>query len=119
MDALLNFLLSVSFGCDLGQSPNPDPQFLTLDYMYFFRNNVGTYNGTLAKDLAADGTVTVPFWPMTREQDSILAEVVRSDSYSLPDTIPGNPAIHLEPDPGPRRSSVALAAGPGCESGRT
>jgi hypothetical protein len=101
---LANFLaLSILMcGCDLGQSSNSDPQFLKLEFKYFFRNNVDTFNGTLTKDLAADGTITIPFWLTTGEQDSILAEVVRSDFYGLPDTLRGNPAIRLEPDPGPQ-----------------
>jgi len=87
-------------GCDLGQSPGHDPQYVKIYFKYFFRNSVDTFNGTLTKDLAADGTITVPFWLTTEQQDSILVEVVRSDFYDLPDTLFGNPHIHLEPDPG-------------------
>jgi hypothetical protein len=95
-------VLISNLGCDLGQSPNPDPQYLKIYYKYFYRNYVDTFNGTLTKDLAADGTITVPFWLTLEEQDSILAELNRTGFYDLPNTIPGTPGIRLEPDPGPQ-----------------
>lgn len=95
-------LLASVWGCDLGQSPTPDPQFLKIQLKHSFRDSVDTFNGTLTKDLAAGGTITVPFWLTAEEQDSILAEVVRRQFYDLPDTIPNTPGMRLSPDPGPQ-----------------
>jgi hypothetical protein len=98
---LLVIVISVG-GCDLGGAPTGDVQYARIYFKYDFRDTVNTFSGTLTKDLVAGGTVTVPFWLTTEEQDSILAEAVRRQFYDLPDTIRGMPGIYQTPDPGPQ-----------------
>jgi hypothetical protein len=62
---------------------------------------IDTFNGTLTKDLILDGSVTIPFWLTTSEQESLLEELDRADFFNLPDTLLSIPGVALEPNPSP------------------
>ncbi|HEX9658125.1 MAG TPA: hypothetical protein VGB89_14555 [Bacteroidota bacterium] len=87
--------------CDLGDSPQPDPQFVKIQFQYSFSDMIDTFNGTLTKDLILDGSVTIPFWLTTSEQESLLEELDRADFFNLPDTLLSIPGVALEPNPSP------------------
>jgi len=96
-------LLPWSMGCDLGEPPNPDPQFVKFQFKYDFGNIVDTFNGTLTKDLILDGSIRIPFWLTTMEQEALLTELARADFFNLPDTILAlsRGGVVSEPNPGP------------------
>jgi hypothetical protein len=89
-------------GCDLGGSPTGDVQFARIFFKYNVRDTVDTFHGSLTKDLVAGGTISIPFWFTTEEQDSVLAEIHRREFFDLPDTIWGTPGIYVIPDSGPQ-----------------
>ncbi len=93
--------LAVLPACDLGEGPEPDPQLVRVQLNYGFRNNVNTFDGTLTKDLIMDGSVTVPFWFTTEEQQQIAAHLQRAGFFALPDTIRQIPGVSVSPNPGP------------------
>ena len=88
------------FGCDLGESPGPDPQNIKLEFHSGFGNVVDTFHGTLTKDLGQDGGVTVPFWFTTAEQETLLSILVNADFVSMPDTVIAIPGLYVDPNPG-------------------
>ena len=106
--SLYLLVLSIFMACDLGEAPQPDPQFIQLHFKYGFGNAVNTFDGTLTKDLVLDGSVTVPFWFTTREQQLILNELNRLDFYSLSDTLPAITGVVVEPEPGPMSLRVRV-----------
>ena len=94
-------LMMSLFGCDQGPEPQkPDEQFVKLLFQYSFRDELDTFNCTLTKDLVLDGTITVPFWLTTAEQESVLSELKRSDFFNLPDTLQRTDIISIDPTPG-------------------
>lgn len=99
-------LLPFSGGCDLGEVPNFEPQFVNIRFHYGFRNDVNTFNMTLTKDLVLDGTITVPFSLSSTDQERVLAELARADFFNLPDTLKPEPDVFISPDPGPQLLSV-------------
>lgn len=112
MVILCGFLIFLPFlACDLGEGPGHDPQFVRIQLNYAFRNAVNTFQGTLTKDLAMDGFITVPFWFTTAEQQQIAAELERVAFYELPDTIHRMPGVILTPDPGPLMLRVGGSRG--------
>lgn len=86
--------------CAADHSEIPDPQFIRVDFRYGFRNIVNTFDGLLTKDLVLDGTITVPFWLRTEEQQAILDELDREDFFALPDTIASVAGTVSDPNPG-------------------
>ncbi len=81
--------------------PVPEVQALKIDLQYGFRDELNTFALTLQKDLVLDGTVTVPFWLTSDEQDVILQKAVGIDFFSLPDTLQREPGVFISPDPSP------------------
>jgi hypothetical protein len=51
-----------------------DPQVLQIYMHTGYRDDVDTFRGFLQKDLVP-GTVTIPFWFTTREQEILLGEI--------------------------------------------
>ena len=99
---LCGFLFCMPFlACDLGDGSRKDPQFVRIQLNYGFRNAVNTFEGTLTKDLIMDGSITVPFWFATAEQQLIVAELERAGFYDLPDTIHPMAGVSVDPNPGP------------------
>jgi len=78
-----------------------DPQTLKILYQYGFRDELNTFAGTYQKDLVLDGTVKVPFWLSTEEQDTILRKAMAVEFFSFPDMIPAEPGVSVEPHSGP------------------
>jgi len=75
---------------------------LKIDLQYGFRDELNTFARTLQKDLVLDGTVTVPFWLTSDEQDQILQKAMGIDFFSLPDTLRREPGVFIStPDPSP------------------
>ncbi len=103
--------LAVLPGCDLGEGPEHDPQLIRVQLHYGFRNAVNTFDGTLTKDLVMDGSVTVPFWFTTEEQQHIATYLERADFFDLPDTIHQIPGVSWVPNPGPLKLRVATDRG--------
>lgn len=97
--------------CDLGEGPEYDPQLLRVQLNYGFRNVVNTFDGTLTKDLVMDGSVTVPFWFTTEEQQQIATSLERAGFFDLPDTIHQIPGVSVNPNPGPLKLRVATDRG--------
>jgi hypothetical protein len=95
-------------GCDLGNTPRHDPQDVRIQFQYGFRNMVDTFNGTLTKDLALDGTISIRFWLTTVEQEALMAELQKEDFFNLPDTLFAIPGMTISPDPGPGFLRVAV-----------
>ena len=91
-------LLPLVWGCDLGSSPRPDPQFVKIHIRYGFGNSVNTFSGTLTKNLGLDGSVTIPFWLTTAEQDTLLSAVEVADFFTMPDTVFSIPGIAVNPN---------------------
>lgn len=88
-------------GCDGGAPVTPaDPQRVKIFFKFDFRDQVDTFNGTLTKDLAANGTCTVPFGFKSFEQDSVLLALAASNFFGLPDTLYPIPTVSIAPDPG-------------------
>jgi hypothetical protein len=88
-------------GCDLGDpSTRADPQRVTVFFKYGFRDQVDTFNGTLTKDLVANGTVTVPFGFTPAEQDSLLSALAHAGFFDLPDTLYPMANVAVSPNPG-------------------
>jgi hypothetical protein len=81
--------------------PVPDAQVLKIKMQYWFNDELNTFDGTLRKDLILDGTVTVPFWLTTAEQDTIVQRALRINFFSSPDTIGRQTGVFVEPDPSP------------------
>jgi hypothetical protein len=81
--------------------PAPDVQVLKIDLQYGFRDELNTFTRTLQKDLVMDGTVTVPFWLTSDEQDRILQKALGIDFFSLSDTLQREPGVFISPDPSP------------------
>ncbi len=99
--AVCSFLiLPLVLACDLGEASKPDPQFLQIQLRYGFGNVVNTFDGTLTKDLVLDGTITVPFWFTTAEQNLIISELDRAGFYDLPDTVHQITGVSIDPNPG-------------------
>jgi hypothetical protein len=78
-----------------------DPQALKIHMQYWFSDELNTFDQTLTKDLVLDGTITVPFWLTSAEQDTILREAMGINFFSAPDTIKRQPGVSMEPDPSP------------------
>jgi len=95
-------LAALLCGCTDDIVPKRDPQYVGLYYRYNYRDEVDTFNGTLTKDLVADGTATVGFCLTTKAQDSILAEAVRDSFFAIPDTIVSPVHIAIYPFPPPQ-----------------
>jgi hypothetical protein len=70
----------------------PDPAIINIHFHY------GEH--LLQKDLVMDGIAQTQVWLTAEEQDTILAEVRRSDFFHWPDTIRAHPQIAFEPNPG-------------------
>ncbi|MBI5474950.1 MAG: hypothetical protein HY961_21625 [Ignavibacteriae bacterium] len=100
-------LLGLS-ACDLGRAPEPDPQFLKLEFKYSFGNVVNTFDGKLTKDLVLDGSITIPFWFTSDEQNLIVAELNRAEFFQLPDTVRSQQGVRVEPNPGAQWLRVQL-----------
>lgn len=99
-------------GCDGGVPVTPeDPQRVKIFFKFDHRDQVDTFNGTLTKDLAADGTCTVPFGFTNAEQDSLLLALADSRFFDLPDTLYPIPTIWIAPDPGPQILRVESGGG--------
>ncbi len=96
-------------GCDLGDSPRPDPQFVKIQFEYGFGDLVDTFTGQLTKDLVLDGTVSIPFWLTTAEQEAVLAELEREHFFDLPDTLFQAPGSIIDPDPSPDMLRVQVS----------
>jgi len=95
-------LAALLCGCTDDIVPKRDPQYVGLYYRYNYRDEVDTFNGTLTKDLVADGTATIGFCLTTKAQDSILAEAVRDSFFAIPDTIVSPAHIAIYPFPPPQ-----------------
>lgn len=93
-------LLPLFFGCDVGDSPKPDPQFIKLEFHSGFGNLVDTFHETLTKNLGLDSSVTIPFWFTTAEQDTLLSALAKADFVDMPDTVFAIPGVSVEPNPG-------------------
>jgi len=94
--------MQLSFaGCDLGNTPQHDPQDVRIQFQHGFRNMVDTFNGTLTKDLALDGTISIPFWLTKAEQEALMTELQQEHFFNLPDTLYAIPGMTVSPDPGP------------------
>lgn len=94
--------MQLSFaGCDLGNTPQHDPQDVRIQFQYGFRNMVDTFQGTLTKDLVLDGTITTSFWLTKAEQKALMAELQKEDFFHLPDTLLSTPGVSVDPDPSP------------------
>lgn len=105
---LIGLVMLAMSGCvDRGANPLPppqqlpDPQEVRIDFQYGFRDTVDTFRGYLTKDLVLDGTVTIPFWLTTTEQQRILEALERYDFFELPETLAAVPGSALDPNPGP------------------
>jgi hypothetical protein len=99
---LIPALLMLSGSCsESPDAPAPDDQMLKIDLQYGFRDELNTFARTLQKDLVLDGTVTVPFWLTSDEQDQILQKALGIDFFSLPDTLQREPGVFISPDPSP------------------
>jgi hypothetical protein len=100
-------LQMLNTGCDLGNTPQHDPQDVRIQFQYGFRNMVDTFNGTLTKDLALDGTISTSFWLTKTEQKVLMAELQQEDFFHLPDTLLSTPGVSIYPDPSPDFLRVA------------
>jgi hypothetical protein len=79
----------------------PDTQFVQIFLKYGFNNELNTFNNTFQKDLVLDGTITVPFWLTTDEQNRILSKANEVNFFSLPDTLEGDTTLMvIDPNPG-------------------
>ena len=78
----------------------PDTQFVQIFLKYWFKNELNTFNNTYQKDLVLDGTITVPFWLTTDEQNRILSKANEVNFFSLPDTLERDTTFTFDPNPG-------------------
>jgi hypothetical protein len=91
-------------GCSSSSGPEDvahDPQTVEIHLQYGFLNELNTFEGTLTKDLAMDGSVSVEFWMPAADQDSILEKAEQLSFFDLPDTIPCLTGVAIDPDPSP------------------
>jgi hypothetical protein len=86
-------------------SPEPtvDVQFVEVDLQSGYADELNTFTQTYQKDLVADGTITVPFWLTSSEQQAILQKARDVGFFALPDTIhrKGGMSYFISPDPSP------------------
>jgi hypothetical protein len=85
-----------------------DPQVLQIYMHTGYRDDVDTFRGFLQKDLVP-GTVTIPFWFTTREQEILLNALERYRFLSFPDTIYAQPGVSRSPDFGAQIIRVKFA----------
>lgn len=83
----------------------PDPQFLKIHFYYGFGNELNTFEQTYTKDLVQDGYITIDFWLIEAEQESISNKLDAVDFFSFPDTLiyqigSDSIMVRIEPDPG-------------------
>jgi hypothetical protein len=81
--------------------PTADVQTVKVDLQYWFADELNTFAETFQKDLVADGTITVPFWLTSDEQEAILRKAQEVGFFSFPDTIHRQSGVSLDPDPSP------------------
>lgn len=103
---IMLFSLGVFAACFPGgcsHSPNEprQTQFLQIQFQYYFRDELNTFEGTLQKDLVMDGVIKVPFWLSRSEQQAILDKAQAIGFFSFPDTLFREPGIAFSPDPSP------------------
>lgn len=98
--ALLLLLGSCSQPSDTA-GPTSDAQVLKIYMQYGFKDELDTFEQTLQKDLIADGTIRVPFWLSTAEQDLILQKVLDVGFFAFPDTLKREAGFMVSPDPSP------------------
>jgi hypothetical protein len=83
-------------------SDNPtDPQFVQIQFQYGFKNELNTFDGTYQKDLVLDGTIKVPFWLTTSEQNRIVEKVLAVNFFAFPDTFHKEQGVNIIPDSSP------------------
>jgi len=80
-----------------------DVQTVKINLQYGFADELNTFAQTYQKDLVADGTITVPFWLTSNEQETILRKAQEVGFFSFPDTIrrKGGTYYFVSPDPSP------------------
>jgi hypothetical protein len=107
---VIQLLLSISFivlftmSCSKSSNApeqTTDLQTVKVNLQYGFADELNTFTQTYQKDLVADGTVTVPFWLTSAEQEVILRKVQEVGFFSFPDTIHKQSGVFLSPDPSP------------------
>lgn len=84
-----------------GTEPAADLQTVKVDLQYGFADELNTFAQTYQKDLVADGTITVPFWLTSGEQEAILRKAQEVGFFSFPDTIHRQSGVEMLPDPSP------------------
>jgi hypothetical protein len=88
----------------LSNPANPqhaDPQFVQVHFQYGFKNELNTFDGTYQKDLVWDGTIKVPFWLTTNEQNMIVEKALAVKFFAFPDTLHKEQGVVIMPDPSP------------------
>lgn len=83
------FCLFVFFlvSCSHINSPGTERNLnVCLRYGILARNELNTFRNTLTKDLILDGTVTVPFYLLQADIDSIAAKMNQIGFFAYPDT---------------------------------
>lgn len=78
-----------------------DPQFVQIQFQYGFKNELNTFDGKYQKDLVMDGTIKVPFWLTTSEQNRIVEKVLAVNFFAFPDTIHKKQGVNIMPDSSP------------------
>ena len=112
---MISFCVFLYSGCVHSSLPgiyrdytNADRQFLKIYFQYGFRNKLDTFERVFQKDLIEDGTITIPFWLTTSEQDSIQAKMNSIDFFSLPNEIPAQRGLAVTPSAGDRHLLIQL-----------
>jgi hypothetical protein len=77
-----------------------DEQFIQIFFHHGRANELDTFHGTYQKDLVSKGTVKTTMWLTKRDQEIILSTLERFRFFTLPDTIPKQRNVIVNPDMG-------------------
>ena len=87
-----------------------DEQFVEVQLQYGFVDELNTFEGTFTKDLVMDGSITVEFWLSNEDQESIKELVDQLSFFSLPNYIPAESGVMVEPNPSPDSLRIRLGS---------
>jgi hypothetical protein len=77
-----------------------DEQFIQIFFHHGHCNELDTFHGTYQKDLVSKGTIKAAMWLKKRDQEILLSTLHRLRFFNLPDTIPKQHDIIVDPDMG-------------------
>ena len=78
--------------------PEPETQFVQIQFKYNFNDELNTFENYLKKDLIRDGSIKIRFWLTEDEQNRIIEMVQETNFYTIPDTLLNTSNMVITPD---------------------